>query len=413
MRRIPKIKTPKFIEKAFQINDFANFTQSQTNAAFTLDGLLATDIFLQNKIDLGDFKADKFYCANQKFFAFNQNDNGLYFLDGGEWVKLISYGVAPNITPIMVGEENCELILGNPSYLMRRDLSVEQLNIPYSSVAVKYKNRLFTALNNSIYFSKLNDYFNFTEGAGYIKTDGESGNILALIPTRAELVVVCEYGVYHLLTGNTFNGYKLIKQNVNALISYDSVKRTGNDIVLCAYNALFKLKNGFLTAIESKFLGNCVFEGQVCAEGKNYFAKVVDKKGNKYLYLYDSLKEQESFIQLSDFSLIDDGSCLMVDGKIKTIIKTYSITKDVEWQSVWLDFGSTAIKNLVGVEIRSNQPCQLEIECAYEKQNFNLDAGLNLVKTNLSDKKFRVKLKFSSKREGVEKLKFIYRVQED
>ncbi len=413
MRKIPKLSPCDYIDRKFVIKDFGDYTLNSTNVDLSKKGITALKTYSrQPAITAYGLRIKRLYRVKERFYAHLQSGT-VYFQDGTGWRYLLTTSLEPYIIPINIDGNEYTLIVGDQAYLVDSNGALTNTAIPYGDCAVVYKDMLFIAKDNTILFSKLNDYDNFADGlenSGFIKTDVNYGQILELIPTKSALIVVCEKAICKLVAVGQRENYSLIKEDVKVSVKKGSVQAVGGEIYLVTANLLCKYKNGSLIKVEGA-PNEYSYLSQSCTRDNDYYT-LVEKDGNSYIFIVNAITGQASLFTTTT-SLLCEGGYFIDGDYVVSFSLLPAVQSDLAWESVALDFDSPLIKSLVGIEIRCSVPVNLEIEYSYGKQSFYFASGLSLIKTHIVDKSFKVKLSLTSQERGVEKIKFIYRLQEE
>ncbi len=415
MRKLHKLTNPNHVDRVFTLKDFAKYTQSSQGLVASDKGLavietgVAKEVVSANGLDVR-----RFYQVRDCFYAYLEGGSVVRY-DGHEWIEIMVSEAEPYIIPFKVSGEQTTLIVGDSACTVDDDGQINLATAPYGNCATIYNDMLFVATDNVVRFSKLFDYQDFSSGidnSGYVCTDENYGEVLALIPRKNELVVVCQRAIYYLITANERQNYSLVKQDVAIKARKGSVKNAGDVVYLFNDNALCKYKNGILTKVNCNLSADYKFNGQSGVDNNTYYAGLTDGEENVYLLAYNGITGSASITQVQSL-LISDGGYFIEGDSVKELTQNTVTASEFSWQSIELDFDSSRIKSLVGIEVRTSVPVELELKYSYGKQRHRFVKGLSLLKTHVADNKFYIKLNFDSSNVNVEYVRFIYRLQEE
>ncbi len=431
MRKIPKLNYPSYKTKEYTLKGLGDFVVSP-ESVFEGDTVVNGEELKVNATTTSvlNYALDEikryYYVRGEHYVYFANNVLKKYFNEN--WVTICTTETEPCIIPFKDEGQECTLIIGDSAIVICDDGETFTASLPYGNVATLYKEMLFVANGNTLYFSKLHDYKDFTSGlynSGYITVNADYGEIIALAPTKNALLVVCERAIYNFYAVGDREDYSLVKQDVSIKAKRKSVQRFGDSLYLFSENTLCKYQNGKLTKIKCGLdYGNYLFNAQSGIDGNAYYVALSDSSLNNYLYSYNYITGVELLANVSDIYLSDGGyfaeeysvKKLSPNGAISLSVdgsNSYNLRSIVEWQSVDLDFGSPLVKSLLGVAVKSKKGLSLKLEYSYGSQTLNFEKGSNLIKMHIIDKSFNVQLINPSLDAGVERIKFIYRLQEE
>ncbi len=414
MRRLPKLIEPSHIEKKFVIKDFSKYTEQSEGVSFSGEGLTCKKTYpVQSVVSFNEGQASKLYKVNGKLFAY-LTDGRILLSNGCSWQQIGASSVEPAIISLEIEGSLKTLLICDGCYFVDNAGNLQAVNLPYGKCAVAYKNMLFIANGNNIAFSRVGAFTDFTSGldsSGFISTDIESGEVLALFPTKSYLVVVCERAIYHLKPVGERADYQLIKQDVALNVKRNSPQAVGDDIYLFDGNAFCRYNNNAFYKIDCAINGKYTFDGQSCVYGNFYYSTIIDLAGNSYLYAYNGVTGEEIIME-GEVVLGDDG-LFVAGGSVKRFSSSPAQSQEIRWESVELDFDSPLRKTLLGVEVRASAPVAIRLSCAYANKTLEFASGLNLIKTNLTDKAFKINVHSSGRDAKVHEIRFNYRLQEE
>ncbi len=407
MRRIPKLTNPNHTDKTFVIDDFTKFVRA-TGGELTTSGCAVDVLAAVNGVK-------RYYFVREGHYAYLTNNKVVKYYNGS-WREILSTTAEPYIIPFKENGVECTLVVGDSAIIIYDDNQIETLSLPYGKIAVIYKEMLFVAKDNKVLFSKLLDFQNFTGGldnSGFVITDKDYGDIIALVPTKTVLIIVCERAVYYFSPiGERYN-YSLVKQDIALRARDKSVQNAGDKTYVFSEKALCKLQGGNLTKVNCDLDGlNYDFDGQSGVDGNTYYATLRDNSGEKYLFVFNQVTGSQSLIKANSL-LLADGGYFLENDKIKRLAERLEAAEIAEWESLEVDFDLPNVKTLVGVAVKCNSPLTLELECSFGKQTLSFEKGFNMIKTNLTDKTFKLKRTASSLNASIERIRFNYRLQEE
>ncbi len=410
MRRIPKIKEPKHVDRTFVIKDFSKYSFGDEYVA---DGALKQTVGLSylGQLPSGVELLKAYFVRGSLYGYFS--DSIVRVFKSGSWRVLLVSNLTPYIIPFKKDGKECTLIKGSSAFIRYDDDVIEVVQMPYGDSAVIYKGMLFVAKDNKLTYSKLFNYQDFTEGlqkSGFVTTDMNFGKIIALIPTESSLIIICERAIYHLYAVGQRENYSLVKQDVALKAEAGSVQNAGDKTYLISDGFLCKYQGGKLSKVDCglDFL-EFNFSGQSGVDANTYYATFTGATNNNYILVYNDITGEQNLIKTKNTILSDGGYSLGSEG-VKKITKA-SVESGV-WQSVKLDFGYPNIKSLTAVAIKSNSDIAVKIDCSYASEEFEFKKGYNQIKTHFTDKSFKLTITAQAEGLDVERIKFTYRLQE-
>ena len=186
----------------------------------------------------------------------------------------------------MPAGSNYPLILSSSSYEPIYDLwNPTALNDPLLAAAY-YRNHMFWASQNSLYFSAPYDEFDYTaaNGAGQIVVPG---TIVGLLALRDSLIIFCRYNIFRL-TGSSADNFALspVTENTGCVDGL-SVQEINGDIMYLSDTGISRISD----SDQQSGLGISVFSNSIKTEVNNLLAPSVSGT-NLYLSSFNPSKGQ-------------------------------------------------------------------------------------------------------------------------
>ena len=415
MRRKANLSNPNHILRELEIEDFTKYTKYSKWMFATKNGLKpGCSTFDLAPCNYSNTR--QLYSVRDKLYLYLTSGAFLEFVNGSTWKQLFTTTKRPTVISININGEYCSLILGSKSYVIHDDDRREIVDIPFGRGAVEYKRRLFVGDSNKIYFSKFldsKDVFNQSSGYSYLATDQLDGDVTSFIPTKDYLIVFTTKTIYHLYVTDQEESFKLVRQNVNINLREGSVWQASGVTFFFTDNKLCKYENGKISIVDC-FIKNkpYSFATQACVFGNAYMAIVYDDFGQSYLLYYDHVSGQEYFYKTTIVRLAENGY-LVEDKRLKSYTEQSSPEVDGFWESIDFDFGSSKAKELKSIEIKTGCMTTVELETPCGTHVYSFDPGYTLIKPNVIDTKFKFIIKTIPLETDVQKIKLIYRIQEE
>ncbi len=296
----------------------------------------------------------------------------------------------------------------NNSVLIDQDLTVVQVNLPKGDMAIVYNSMLIIANGNQLNFSARMTFLDFTSGidnGGVMCIDQEDGEIIALIPTKYSLVIFTERAIYELVVNAEREDYQLKKQSFSIRPDKNSVKLVGGKIVFINQGGLCAYENGFVNGYASEYVGEKYsFDGDSCANGAIYCARVKNGLDENVLLCYDAIKNKQWIINKSNCIFCDEG--LILSGNE---LMEFGVTEktDCEYLTPPLDFEILSKKDLIYFCLCAEKETRVEITGDNMKMVFDLKKGYNEKRLNLTGYAFTFKITGGCVRD----IKFKYRIR--
>ena len=409
MRRIAKICPPTYVEKTVNITDFESVTKCAYNVKPTTNGLEIENFTTEKVFNLPPYQIEKLFFVNKTLFAYCQNGT-VYAREKGEWAYKTTCESQPEIVRVNVNGEFKVAVITNAQAVLLQESENQPINIPKGNAYATFKYRLFVAKDNSLIFSAPIDNVNFNQsvnGAGELYVDSFYGKILALIPLKNRLVVVCEKTIYLVTITNGTNGFTLTKQDVDISVEKDSVCQVNDSVYFISQNQLYCYKISGLEMVKTKFsLSQFNLSGKVASMVSGVFLPLSNGNEKGVLFL-DALTNEERFF--NDYQkVIDNGYFVGKDGIYK--IKVGQSNEESLWESLPLDFLSPYKKGLTRVSLQATGKVQMQILGQHTKRQLTFESS-EIKKLNLSGYAFTVILSFNSGVK-VKNLKFVYTIKE-
>jgi hypothetical protein len=298
------------------------------------------------------------------------------------------------------------------------DEGFEEYTLPTGKTMCEYNERLYIANENNLYFSKQNDYTNFTmdyDKGGVVKTDVKDGNILKLVKCDKKLIVFTQKAIYEFTANGERIDYSLTKKadfNFASLLA-DSVKTCLNQVVFVCGNKLFTYTNGNINEVPSLLdYEGCQAQNSFGTDCGVYYIAVADRKYGNCILRYDFASKKQCLIQcyyplVCDEGIVTDNLC-----NLFSIVETAVSDRTCSFSSVDFDFGNAKDKVIHKISLFSSEDGKMTIESDCGSSVFSLKKGANFKRMNIPSTTYS--LSFSSN--GAiypSKIKIEYRIKEN
>ena len=413
--RIKSLTKPKFRTYTFSLDKKGDLSAHNFNLIMT-DGEIRSGAMVK-KIDIPypeSLSIKKIFHVGERYFL-QTKTNELYMLNGQVWENIAQVGDNLYITECSVGGSSLIAIgFDDGGFFIDQTGSILQADLPNGDCSVFYAGMLFVAKGNLLNFSKLLCVEDFSLGlnnGGFVKTEVNDGNILALVPMENCLVVFCEKGVYELTAVGERTDYKLIRQNVSISAEQGSVGYLGDKIFFINNGKLCYFKSGVVNSVDCDVFEDFYFDGQSTVSGGVYIAKIkgISNRVKKLLY-FDTNGFESSIIDLNVSQTASEG-ILLSGTQFFGVSEKHNLNNDFFWESKLLDLGFSEKKDLLYFGAYSDGEVKVSITGDTIKKTFELKKGYNERLLNIPSYGFTLSFFASGNFFKVKDIKIKYRIR--
>lgn len=413
--RIKSLNRPASKTYTFSFDNKGDLSAHNYNLVMS-NGEIRTGAMLK-KLDIpypeGVVVKKVFFVGNRYYVL--SSTNQLFLLKGEVWTQIAEVGDNPYIIDCSIGKNSLTAIGSDTnSLLVDGEGGVSVANLPKGSCAVMHCGRLFVASGNTLNFSKSLEVGDFSLGSdngGFVFTDVEDGEIIALISNENVLVIFCEKTVYELIVGAKHEDFRLKRQDLSISVKKKSVGRVGDKVVFINNGRLCYYKNGNVKDIECKVLDEYYFDGQSTTSGNVYMAKIRKNSNRMKSLLHFDVSD------FSSTSLTINGCELAEDGKFYDMNGFFQVTNnndtktDFYWESKIIDFEVSGKKDLLYFSAYSEGEVKVNILGDNVKRSFKLEKGYNERLLNIPAYGFTVSFSAEGRNFLVKDVKLKYRIR--
>ncbi len=354
-----------------------------------------------------------FFVGNRYYVL--SSTNQLFLLKGEVWTQIAEVGNNPYVIDCGIGENSLTAIGSDTnSFLVDCEGSISVANLPKGSCSTMHRGRLFVASENTLKFSKHLEIGNFSLGSdngGFVFTDVEDGEIIALISNENVLVIFCEKTVYELIVGDKQEDFRLKRQDLSISAEKNSVGRVGDMIFFINHGKLSCYKNGNVKNIDCKVFDEYYFDGQSTASGSVYMAKIRKNSNRmKSLLHFDVSNFSATSLTINGCELVEDGKFYDMNGFFG-LTNTNHTKTDFYWESKIIDFGVSGKKDLLYFSAYSEDEVNVNVLGDNVKRSFKLEKGYNERLLNIPAYGFTISFYAEGRNFLVKDVKLKYRIR--
>jgi hypothetical protein len=358
--------------------------------------------------------------VGKKFFLLGSGGN-LYFksvADSEERYLSTAFFEMPVILQAKINGKEGFLVKGEgaKTYFIV-DEGVEEYTLPIGKPTCEYNERLYIANANELYFSKQNDYTDFTmdyDKGGVVKTDLKDGSILKLVQNDGKLIVFTQKAIYEFIANGERIDYMITRKanfNFDGLF-VDSVKSCLNQVVFVCDSKLYEYSDGEVKKASSLLdYEGCVVQDSFGIDGGVYYVAVAHRNIGNCVLRYDFGNKKQCLIECAYPLVCDEGIVTDNAGNLFSIVETEALDRTCSFSSVDFDFGNAKDKVIHKISLFSSEDGKMTIQSDCGSSVFTLKKGANEKRTNLPSSTYS--LSFSSNRAICPtKIKIEYRIKE-
>lgn len=333
--------------------------------------------------------------------VYKANDIIFYYVEGGILYYQRLYGSLqciddtfssmPIIIPVNINGKKAAFVkkLSGMAYLVDGGANYQAYTLPSGHLMCEYNNMLFIADGNTLLFSTIGDYTDFTmdlNHGGYINLNAVEGQIMIMATVSDKLILFTEKAIYEFIAIGKRLDYKLerVMEIENRHINYNSVKPCLEQVVFVENDKLYAYKNGIIEQIDS-----CLDQGKYSTcnsfgyKDNVYYILLRDQNSSYSILRYDFDGHRQCLIPCNNCSVNNEG--LFVD-KNKDLYVDFQIHSPYMKGTLnckEMDFDCAKDKVIHKISMYSELDGILTVKSDIGEKTFKLKKGVNVKRMNI------------------------------
>ncbi len=419
--KIPYVKKIKNKLKTFEIKNFFQLTDGNSNALIDENGQLKAFGFVQgvylgppNEISSIQVVGDKKVFYTQSKQVYFSKSPAITHVKNLKVNSLASF-----VEIVHEGERKLLVVAQNgKAHLVENDGSTyTDFVVPRATFACVYNRMLFLAYKNKLYFSAVDNYTDFTNDlnrGGVVELDSRDGNIIEFAVNDGKLIIFTTKAIYEFIADGERVDYqlkKVLSHNING-IDKGSVRICCGKVVFLSDSKICVYDKGEITVINLNLnMDDYMLTNTIAVYKDTYFTIAVCYSSGFLMIGYDFKTNQQYSVTCPVPYICDGLYSIEPYGLIWEMVEDNSIISEFGFNSVKFDMATTDEKVLHKISLFSQTECKMSIQTDKETRVFGIKKGPNKLRVNIPALNFKMGF-MGEEPLLIERIKIEYRLKE-